>query len=249
MNNQRRAVKVHQPYDAFLVLDVEATCFQGTGFDWPNEIIEWPVCLLSWGEKEVAEFRSFVRPSWCPKLSPFCTSLTGITQEQVDGAPFFPEVARRFSTFLAQHGLIHPETGERLVRFCWCTDGPFDVRDFVISLPLWLRGDVMDVRKVVSAWSEFSRPHTPKASSRGAALPRRKSPNIENQLRCLDLSPFEGRQHSGIDDSRNIARIIIELARRGVSMVPNTHIQPGRRWPWMGKSGQILEEYCFTPHH
>jgi len=29
----------HQPYDAFLVLDVEATCFRGTGFDYPNEII------------------------------------------------------------------------------------------------------------------------------------------------------------------------------------------------------------------
>lgn len=28
-----------QPYDAFLVLDVEATCLQGTGFHWPNEII------------------------------------------------------------------------------------------------------------------------------------------------------------------------------------------------------------------
>jgi hypothetical protein len=28
-----------QPYDAFLVLDVEATCLQGAGFHWPNEII------------------------------------------------------------------------------------------------------------------------------------------------------------------------------------------------------------------
>jgi hypothetical protein len=30
---------VTQPYDAFLVLDVEATCLQGTDFQWPNEII------------------------------------------------------------------------------------------------------------------------------------------------------------------------------------------------------------------
>ena len=33
---------VKQPYDAFLVLDVEATCQEGTDFNWPNEII---VCL------------------------------------------------------------------------------------------------------------------------------------------------------------------------------------------------------------
>lgn len=37
------AARVKQPYDAFLVLDVEATCLQGAGFDWPNEII---VCIL-----------------------------------------------------------------------------------------------------------------------------------------------------------------------------------------------------------
>jgi hypothetical protein len=37
--NEQYAVKVPQPYDAFLVLDVEATCFQGTDFHWPNEII------------------------------------------------------------------------------------------------------------------------------------------------------------------------------------------------------------------
>jgi hypothetical protein len=31
--------RVKQPYDAFLVLDVEATCVQGGGLNWPNEII------------------------------------------------------------------------------------------------------------------------------------------------------------------------------------------------------------------
>lgn len=39
MNEQYNAVKVPQPYEVFLVLDVEATCFQGTDFNWPNEII------------------------------------------------------------------------------------------------------------------------------------------------------------------------------------------------------------------
>jgi len=100
----------------------------------------------------------------------------------------------------------------------------------------------MDVRKVVSALLEFIR-----APASKSTFPRRMSPNIENQLRFLDLAPFQGRQHCGIDDSRNIARIIIELARRGVCLVPNTPIQPARRWPWMGRSGQILEQYLLTP--
>jgi hypothetical protein len=39
MKEQCQAAWTCQPYDAFLVLDVEATCLQGTGFHWPNEII------------------------------------------------------------------------------------------------------------------------------------------------------------------------------------------------------------------
>ncbi|KAI0049660.1 hypothetical protein FA95DRAFT_1488744 [Auriscalpium vulgare] len=254
--------KVPQPFDAFLVLDVEATCVEGADFQWPNEIIEWPVCLLKWVDKDrsgmagtlqiVDEFRSFVKPTWRPTLSPFCTKLTGITQAQVDDAPFFPEVMSRFSAFLAKNGLIHPATGERLVRFSWCSDGPFDIRDFVVkqcfisqtAMPHWLQGDVMDVRKVVSAWSDSKQ----NLSGKKPHFPRRMTPNITAQLGILGLPPFEGRQHSGIDDTRNITRIVIELARRGVSLRPNTHIHLGRRWAWMGKSGQILEEYCLTPY-
>jgi hypothetical protein len=39
MNEPNTAARVPQPYDAFLVLDVEATCLPGTDFHWPNEII------------------------------------------------------------------------------------------------------------------------------------------------------------------------------------------------------------------
>ena len=46
-------------------------------------------------------------------------------------------------------------------------------------------------------------------------------------------------------DTRNIARVVVELAKRGIRLEPNTAIYPGRRWQWMGKPGQILEEYCF----
>jgi inhibitor of KinA sporulation pathway (predicted exonuclease) len=50
---------------------------------------------------------------------------------QVDQAPTFIEVTRLFAQFLAKHGLIDSLTGQRLVRFCWCSDGPYDIRDFV----------------------------------------------------------------------------------------------------------------------
>ena len=39
MKEQCQTAWTCQPYDALLVLDVEATCLQGTDFHWPNEII------------------------------------------------------------------------------------------------------------------------------------------------------------------------------------------------------------------
>lgn len=252
-----------QPYDAFLVLDVEATCQEGTDFNWPNEIIEWPVILMRWRSKDAQgrakelyvadEFRSFVKPSWRPELSAFCTTLTGITQAEVDCAPSFPAVLDSFREFMAKNGLIDGISGERLQRFTWCTDGPFDIRDFVVKqcfisklqMPEWIKGDVLDVRKVVSyylALQESGKRQTKIVFPKPA--PRRRTLNISQQLRVLSLPDFVGRQHSGIDDTRNIARIVTELAKRGIRLEPNTQIFPGRRWQWMGRPGQVLEEYC-----
>ncbi|KAJ7470545.1 ribonuclease H-like domain-containing protein [Mycena latifolia] len=245
------ASKVKQPYDAFLLLDVEATCHIGTDFSYPNEIIEFPVCLMRWKDRSgdkasqlevIAEFRSFVKPSWRPKLSKFCTELTGITQEQVDAAPGFPAVLRSFRAFLVQHKLIEKK-GKRRLRFCWCSDGPFDIRDFVVKqcfisqipIPDWMNGDVLDVRALVMAHTSGRKPQRGPSPGTGTL-------NIPAQLSALGLPPFEGQLHSGIDDTRNLARIMTQLALDGVRLQPNTSINPRRRWFWMGKAGQILEE-------
>ncbi|KAJ7046561.1 ribonuclease H-like domain-containing protein [Mycena alexandri] len=246
--------KVKQPYDAFLLLDFEATCERGKGFDYPNEIIEFPICLMRWKDRDgdkasqlevVAEFRSFVKPSWRPNLSEFCTELTGITQQdQVDAAPSFPAVLRSVRAFLVEHKLIEKH-GKRRLRFCWCSDGPFDIRDFLVKqlfisqvpMPEWMAGDVLDVRSVVAAHTSGRQvrrqpQHGPWA---GIGL------NIPAQLSALGLPPFEGREHSGIDDVRNLAKILKKLAFMGIRLQPNAAVNPRRRWAWMGKSGQILE--------
>lgn len=54
-------------------------------------------------------------------------------QAQVDNAPTFPVVLKMFEKFLIKNGLIDAVTGDRLVNFCWCSDGPFDVQNFVVK--------------------------------------------------------------------------------------------------------------------
>ena len=88
-----------------------------------------------------------------------------------------------------------------------------------------------------------------------SALPRVPKPNealtaptqlsLPAVLAALDLGPFEGRLHSGLCDTRNAARILVELARRGVLLLPNRTVPEGGRgrekhWGWMGKDGQAV---------
>lgn len=117
-----------QPFDYYLFFDVEATCEEGGGFTFPNEIIEFPVVLvdgktfdivrlsiyigcsisqfLICSHLQVDEFRSYVKPTINPTLSDFCTDLTGITQSTVDKSPTFTEMLVDFQEFLAKYDLF-----------------------------------------------------------------------------------------------------------------------------------------------
>ena len=50
----------------------------------------------------------------------------------MDEAPAFPEVLQQFRKFLEKHKLVDAG-GQRTTRFCFCSDGPYDVRDFVVK--------------------------------------------------------------------------------------------------------------------
>ncbi|CAG7846058.1 SubName: Full=Uncharacterized protein {ECO:0000313/EMBL:CCA66876.1} [Serendipita indica DSM 11827] len=246
----------------FLVLDVEGTCVPSIGFDWPNEIIEWPVVLLRWDESSksdgcqrltiVDEFHSFVRPTFQPKLHPFCTELTGITQEQVNSAPTFPEVLSSCKAFLIKNGVIDSE-GNPLQTYIWCTeDGPWDLRDFFtkqayisgIQRPSWIPYKILDVRKTFGEWytQRYLRRFT-KNSRHNGSFSINHSYKLSKQLELLNLT-FEGREHSGIDDSRNIARVLIELSARGEPLdAANLDTRPIRKYSWMGPNGSITANF------
>ncbi|GAC99418.1 hypothetical protein PHSY_007019 [Pseudozyma hubeiensis SY62] len=273
-------------FDTFLVLDVEATCeatrkyrnlqhgYETGCFQYPNEIIEFPVVLLRWNEDShqldtVDVFHSYVRPTFRPRLTKFCRDLTGVTQSQVDTAPLWNDVVMNFFHFLQSHNLVEDTSSGkshlhnfRLRRgIAWINHGPADLRDFVIKQswisgrpadrdhgapPIFLRGPLVDIRKGIASlfkWEqelkvEQSRsnprsttlgfggedgfqvipPHVGAASSvkedaRTSGLsPHEQS--LAGLLELLDIGPFQGRQHCGLDDTKNIARLVVEVARR-----------------------------------
>lgn len=70
------------PFDFIVVYDFECQCEDKTKDLTFNEIIEFPMVVIDVKQKKiVGEFQTYVKPTIHPKLTAFCTELTGITQE------------------------------------------------------------------------------------------------------------------------------------------------------------------------
>ena len=190
--------------DYYLVLDFEATC-DDRDAAWVHEIIEFPAVLVCARTlARVDEFRALVRPVERPALTPFCTRLTSLAQADVDGAAPLADALARFGEWLGAHGL----RDERASAVLPVTCGDWDLRT---QLPReCARKRLGPVPALLRRWCNV------KTAFAAAGLPgHRKAPGMAGMLAALGL-PLVGHHHLGIDDSRNIASIVGELARRGV---------------------------------
>ena len=170
-----------------IVVDLEATCWDTSRARDQMEIIEVGAVRLDAALTIVDEFDCFVRPVVEPKLSQFCTALTTIKQADVDGADMFPVV---FARFLEWIGMGRP--------YRLCSWGFFDVGQFRLDcarfgpvFPEQFESDHLNIKQVFAEWKGVRR------CGMAAALD------------LLGL-PLAGTHHRGIDDARNIARIVQE---------------------------------------
>lgn len=166
----------------YLVVDLEATCDdRGAVPRDESEIIEIGAVLLDGRSLEpIAELQTFVQPIVHRMLTPFCIELTTITQAQVGGAPLFPEAAAQLADF-----------GRGAV---FCSWGAYD-RDQLERdarrhrVPMPLPGRHVNVKDL------FARAAGERRIGNGRALER------------VGLARA-GTHHRGIDDARNIARLV-----------------------------------------
>ncbi|ESL09680.1 hypothetical protein TRSC58_02596 [Trypanosoma rangeli SC58] len=190
----------HCPYDYLLVLDFEATCEESIPPSYLHEIIEFPVVLVDVKlQRAVAEFRQFVRPKMKPQLSEFCRRLTGIRQEDIDNALPLEEVIRRFERW-------HAHTIPPGSRTMLATDGPADLREFMYVHSVSRQG--IRFPSMFYQWIDVKRFF--------AHFFQCQQGKIRAMLDALNC-PFEGRLHSGIDDARNVAKIVIRMLKLGCS--------------------------------
>lgn len=188
-----------QPFKYFLVLDFEATCDNNTKLV-PQEIIEFPVLKINSRTLQTESiFHQYVQPKVHQRLTPFCTELTGIIQDMVDGQPFIEEVLEKFDLWMDDNGLLDPEN-----TFVFVTCGDWDLKTMLTSQ---LRYFGLERKPYFNRWINIKKPFANYTNE----YPKGMMP----MLHKLELS-HTGRHHSGIDDCTNIGKILTTLLQRGV---------------------------------
>lgn len=177
--------------DHILVIDIESTCWLG-GFPprgEANDIIEIGLTPLEVASGRRLEKRSIlVRPERS-RASPFCTELTTLTQEQVDGGIAFKDACR----------ILEEEyhSRDRL----WASFGDYDRRQF--------EKQCRDEGVRYSFGPSHLNAKTLFAISR--RLP--SEVGLPQAMAILGL-PLAGTHHRGHDDAWNIAAVMGEALKK-----------------------------------
>ena len=176
----------------YLIIDFEATCCdQGSVPRSEMEIIEIGAVMLSTEKLTIeSEFQTFVKPVRNPVLSLFCKELTSITQDEVDTAPLFDDALKKMKNWMNQY-----------TDLIFCSWGDYD------------RNQLKQDCEFHDISYPFSDEHINLKKIFSETMGIKKRKGVVGALRSLGLF-FEGNHHRGIDDARNIARIVVATIKR-----------------------------------
>jgi inhibitor of KinA sporulation pathway (predicted exonuclease) len=170
----------------FIILDLEATCWQGNAMAREPEIIELAAYRVNGYGEWIDHFQSFVKPVLHPRLSSYCTDLTGIQQEQVNKARPFNMVFPVFEDWFYKIDQPH----------IMCTWGAKDME--IISADC-KRHDLDEsfLPICINLKAQFAK--------------AMRFPKEVGLLKALDYAEieFEGQHHRALDDAYNTTRLFL----------------------------------------
>ncbi len=179
------------------VLDFEATCEKDVEMK-NREIIEFPSILYVVEDGKITlvdNFQKYVKPTINPKLSEFCTKLTGIIQSQVDNAETLPIIYKK------HFGWLEPKIRGNTCYFVTCGNW-----DLGIQLPAECK---MKNIKMNNMYNKFLN-----IKDMFYSTYKVKGISLSDMLEKLGLS-FIGRQHSGFDDCVNTGTLLCKIINDG----------------------------------
>ncbi|XP_075755541.1 ERI1 exoribonuclease 2 isoform X1 [Pelodiscus sinensis] len=209
-------VRSRQLFDYLIIIDFESTCWKDGKRHCTQEIIEFPSVLLNTSTGEIeSEFHMFVQPQEHPILSEFCTELTGIKQNQVDeGVPlniclsqfskWIQKIQKEkkiiFKSDVSSHSISEAKPSTFVTWSDW---------DLGVCLQYECRRKQLRKPDILNSWIDLRATYK--------LFYSRKPKGLHGALQDLGIE-FEGREHSGLDDSRNTARLAWRMICDGCVM-------------------------------
>jgi len=176
--------------DKVLVIDLEATCWEG---DPPpgqsSEIIEIGLCVLDVATGERSAPRAILVKPQQSTLSEYCIQLTTITPAMLEDGLGFADACM----------LLREEYQSQ--RRTWASYGDYDRLKFMQQCEEW------------GAPYPFGRTHINVKNLLALQFGLKREVGLQRGTALLDL-PFEGTIHRGVDDAWNIAAVLARVLLR-----------------------------------
>lgn len=176
--------------DRIAIIDLECTC-DDTGkiiARHEMEIIEIGCVIADIKGNTYNEFNCFVKPVIHPILTSFCTQLTSISQDQVNNGLSFEKALTGLDDFLFNENIN-----------MWGSWGGFDANQ--------IRKDIRNNRIRETSFPFLRLPHTNLSAEYVIQNKLKKKVGVRKALSQNKMN-FIGVPHRGIDDVRNIARLL-----------------------------------------
>ena len=168
-----------------IIIDLEATCWNGKiPAGQVNEIIEIGICVLDTTTGAITQNQGILIQPERSKVSPFCTELTTITQELLDaeGISFHEACTKLCEEY-------NPK------EYTWASYGQYDLNMLKKQC------------KIRNIEYPMGTEHINVKTTFFEVKNLKKKVGMNGALKILDI-PLEGTHHRGIDDAKNIAKIL-----------------------------------------
>ena len=186
-------------YEHILVVDLEATCCDLQSIPRHQmETIEIGAVMVATDSLEIIdEFQTFIKPLRHPVLTKFCLNLTSITQIEVDNAPTFPDAIKLWQPWLSQF--------DKTIFGSW---GDYDRKQLQqdskhhhIDLPYPVSSNHVNLKEIFSTTQGLNKRY-----------------GMAQALNLANIA-LTGTHHRGIDDARNISKLLPYILDR--QKIPN----------------------------
>jgi len=178
-------------HDKIIVLDLEATCWEGYPPEGQkSDIIEIGFCLLDLRTLERTDKNSIIIKPTRSKVSEFCVGLTTLTQDMVDTGTTFENAMNTLREYGAKR------------KRAWASWGDYDRRQ--------IEKQCRDMRIDYP----FGVTHLNVKSLFTVLMGMNKEVGLGEAVKRVTYKEFDGTQHRGVDDAWNIAMVLSKLLGR-----------------------------------